>query len=316
MVQVARAGGVTKGIKGVLGSTDLQRLVGYGLQRIRRNPLWLLVLVLLGGGWYAYEVQIARPAMAYMGVPQVFRPGPEGWVRVLRNEAFIAGYSEWLGNALWVTYQVQPRPTKMQSLPRPSRFDTDMRTLRCLTVIACVDHDDYTGTGYDRGHLAPNHVIASRYGKRAQHETFLMTNISPQRPALNRQVWQRLEAIAEDDFARRFGAFWVVTGPIFGEKPQWLPGGIAVPDAFYKILIRPEPGGGAPRVLAFVVPQTVKGTEDLRTFLASIDDIERWTGIDFFHALPDDIEDAIERQVDPAAWEFSAEMARRVPRYR
>ncbi len=312
---MARAGAAARRER----AADLIGLRRRGLRGLLRRALWPLALLCLGGaGGYAYEVQLARPAMVFMGMPEVFRRGPEAWVRVLRNEAFMAGYSEWLGNSLWVSYQVHPRPSRPFNLPRPSRFRADPRTVRCLAVLACIGHDDYSGSGYDRGHLAPNHVIASRYGERAQRETFLMSNISPQRPEFNRQIWQRLEAIAEDDLAQRFGSFWVMTGPIFTEHPQHLPGikRIAVPAAFYKILIRPARPGEAPRALAFVIPQTAAGTDDLRRFLVRIDDIERWTGIDFFQALPDGIEDAVESRIEPAEWGFDAEVARRAPRYR
>jgi endonuclease G len=132
-----------------------------------------------------------------------------------------------------------------------------------------------------------------------------MSNVVPQVPALNRGAWQRLEAV-EDALSSRFGSFWVITGPIYGRHPQYLPGYklIALPSAFYKIFVRQDVAGGAPKVLAFVLPQQVEGTEDLRRFLVSVADVERRTGLDFFHQLPDELESRIESRVDPSSWGF------------
>lgn len=285
---------------------------------VRRYPAILVLLFALAAGYYGYETQIARPAMAFEGVPkhQNWRDGLT--TRIIRNEAFMVGYSEWLGNPLWVTYQIQPRPESFEHLPRPSRFQSDWRSTRCLLVVACIDHDDYTRSGYDRGHLAPNHVIATRYGVQAQHETFLMTNISPQRPDLNRRAWQRLEEIAANHFSQHYSPFWVVTGPIFSDSPEFMPGNkrIAIPDAFYKIFIRPaEDDGAPPQVLAFVMPQDVKGDEDLMMFLTEVRDIEAQTGLNFFHRLDDGVETYIETLIAPEDWRFTPAIATREPRF-
>ena len=137
-----------------------------------------------------------------------------------------------------------------------------------------------------------------------------MSNIVPQAPELNRGPWQRLEA-AEDALSRRLGSFWVITGPIYGRHPRYLPGYklIEVPRAFYKIFVRQGVASGAPKVLAFVLPQQVEGTEDLRRFLVSVADVQRWTGLDFFHQLPDEVESRIESRIDPAGWGFGGNPA-------
>ncbi|WP_248850598.1 DNA/RNA non-specific endonuclease [Thiomicrospira microaerophila] len=286
--------------------------------RLKTKLQILTILVIFGGGWYSYEVYIARPAMAFEGIPKHQDWKMELTTRVIRNEAFMVGYSEIFGNPLWVKYQVLPKPDNIQRLPRPDRFVHDWRSLRCWLHFPCVNHDDYTGTGYDRGHMAPNHVIATRYGQNAQHQTFLMTNITPQRPNLNRRAWQRLEEIAANHFSDNLGAFWVVTGPIFDEKPQFLPGYkmIAIPKAFYKIFIREaEDPNEPPKVLAFIMPQNLNGNEDLSDFLVSVRDIEQQTGLDFFHKLDDAVEAYVETLIDPQSWQFNQRIANQRARY-
>ncbi|HEY9018105.1 DNA/RNA non-specific endonuclease [Thiomicrospira sp.] len=279
------------------------------------------VSALAASVWYAVETQVLRSSMSFEGTPK-HRDFDTDWLdqlttRVFRNDAYMVGYSEKLGNPLWVTYQVLPKPEFSPRLPRPSQFQSDWRSTRCWFVLPCIEHDDYTESGYDRGHLAPNHVIASRYGQEAQIETFLMTNITPQAPNLNRRAWQRLEEIAANHFADRYAPFTVVTGPIFDDKPKHLPGYklIAIPKGFYKIFIRESKNGEPPKVLAFVMPQTALGNEDLSQYLVSVRDIEEQTGLDFMHELDDGVEAYVETLIDPQSWDFNEDIANQSARY-
>lgn len=52
-------------------------------------------------------------------------------------------------------------------------------------------HADYTNTGFDRGHLCPSDDRDSTAEE--NRTTFILTNIVPQAPQLNRQSWLRLE---------------------------------------------------------------------------------------------------------------------------
>lgn len=275
---------------------------------IIRNPRSLLVVILAGGLWFAYESLVARPAMSYMGLPKVESSiGSSGWSHVLRNEGYMLEYSEKLANPLWVTYQVTAQ--RFKSGKRPSGFKADWRS------ISGISHSDYTGSGYDRGHMAPNYVIASRYGKSAQQETFLMTNITPQKPKLNQKSWQRLEEIIGNDFSQWHGNFWVVTGPIFDAHPKTIKNTqVAIPKAFYKILIKPTTPERPAIALAFVFPQNAQANADLMTFVTSVDDIEAQTGIDFFSKLEDDFEEVLEAAKTPEAWRLQ-EVSNRPSRY-
>ncbi|MFC1467798.1 DNA/RNA non-specific endonuclease, partial [Verrucomicrobiota bacterium] len=91
---------------------------------------------------------------------------------LLKNSGYTVGYSDHFELPLWSAYRVFNVP-KLESGKRPSRFTTDTRTK------ARVSHNDYTRSGFDRGHMAPNYAIATRYGRTAQKETFLMSNIIP-----------------------------------------------------------------------------------------------------------------------------------------
>lgn len=262
---------------------------------------WLAV-GLMGGAWYAFEVKIARPQMAWMGEPQPADwKNPFTFTRTLRNHGFMLGYSDLRGNPLWVTYALTTPPTDSERLKRPSRFTADWRSINR------VSHEDYTGGGYDRGHMAPNHAISLEYGREGQLDSFLMTNVTPQKANLNERLWERLEELELDQFAKQFGKVWVVDGPIFDPPNERMHSSwrVEIPDAFYKIIVAPD----SKKVLAFIMPQSVRGDEPLDHYLTSVDSIEKRTGLDFFPDLDDAEENRLEAEIDPTPWRLQ-ELAR------
>ncbi len=213
-------------------------------------------------------------------------------IRVLRNIAYTSGYSEFRKNPLWVGYRYDKNDGRNE-LQRPGGFKMDPRTDSKVKPSA------YTGSGYDRGHLAPNSGIALRFDQKAQIETFLMTNITPQRPKLNRQVWKRIEDL-EASLANSFDTVWIITGPIFGDSRTFLKDKVEIPEKFYKILVNVK--GDYVRTLSFIVPQEVNGREPIEKFFASIDEIEELTGLDFLAPMDDSHEDVLESMVPKALW--------------
>jgi endonuclease G len=227
----------------------------------------------------------------YGGLP-LLRPdlGP---VRVLANLGYVAGYSDALGNPLWAAYRVHD--TEPSAAPeRPDEFSLDLRTA------ARIEPGDYTRSGYDRGHLAPNFAIATRYGAAAQRETFLMSNIIPQKHALNAGLWKQLEQRIANAYPARFGEVWVIAGPVFGPKPEKLRRRVAVPESCYMIIV--DESDGRVRATAFLFPQETPESARLDDFLVSIDELEHRTGLDFLPELPDAAEEALEARRAGRAW--------------
>ncbi|MGZ5013744.1 MAG: DNA/RNA non-specific endonuclease [Methylobacter sp.] len=274
-----------------------------GLFSLSRNyPVLLLIIAGLSLGGYGYEVKIARPALLYQGVPQS-RDARDinTWFRVLRNHGFILGYSDLRGNPLWVEYALTSAEN-VSSLKRPSHFETDWRSVNR------VSHESYKKSGYDRGHMAPNYAMSHLYGREGQADSFLMTNITPQKAKLNQQLWQHLEETEIKHFAKIFGKVWVITGPVFSGTVERLSSDwtVEIPDAFFKIYITEAVPGRPPMALAFLMPQTVNGHETLAQFVTSIDNIEMQTGIDFFVGLDDRIEAQLEAAIEPQPWNLQA----------
>ena len=228
----------------------------------------------------------------YGGAPRV--AGFAHATRVLKNTGYVAGYSEALENPVWVAYRVNDVDVLKSPAPRPERFEVDERTA------ARVSPEAYTRSGYDRGHLAPNYAIVTRYGETAQRETFLMSNIVPQRHALNAGLWKEMEMRIATSYPGRFGEVWVVAGPVFGARPARLSNGTAVPEAFYMIVI--DESAGRVRAQAFLFPQETAAGGKLERFLVSIDDVERRTGLDFVAELEDGAEAMLEAKRAQGVW--------------
>lgn len=227
----------------------------------------------------------------YGGTPRSSRS-----LTTLERSGYTVGYDEDRRNPAWVAYALEGG-ARYESGERPSDFNVDPETA------AQVRHGDYTRSGYDRGHMAPNYAIATRYGDAAQNETFLMSNIIPQTPALNRGPWRMLEeAIAGDGgYAETLEAVWILVGPIFSSRPQTLPNTeIAIPEACFQILL--DEMDGKPRALAVIMPQDLPDGARWDDFLTSVDDIEARTGLDFFPDLSDALEARLEQEVLSAPW--------------
>lgn len=252
--------------------------------------------------WQLYYADSATGRIAagdksiiYGGAPRaVAGPAAAGAVRVLTNRGFVIGYSDALGDPLWAAYRVPDLPSIPVPPARPEKFEVDRRTA------ARVAPDVYSGSGYDRGHLAPNYAIATRHGKAAQRETFLMSNIAPQRHALNAGLWKELEVKIATSYPARYGEVWVITGPVFGVNPPRLRGGVAVPEAFFLIII--DENEGRLRTLAFLVPQEVPAEADPARYLTTIEEIQRRTGLDFLSELDDESERQVESQRAGRVW--------------
>ncbi len=159
----------------------------------------------------------------------------------------------------------------------------------------------YERSGYDRGHLAPNYAMETRYGPEIQKLTFRMTNIAPQSPALNRGVWRDVEHRIADLWTARYGELWVVVGCISNPRKETLSGtAIDVPDRFYQLIVAQE--GLDVRVQAVLFEQTVKAGAWAARHLITVDELEALTGLDFLPELPRFIQDPLEAELPTRLW--------------
>jgi endonuclease G len=144
---------------------------------------------------------------------------------------------------------------------------------------------DYKGAhaelGTDRGHQVP---LASFAGTEEWHSTNYLSNITPQKSALNQGPWKNLEE-AERNMARQDKAVYVMSGPIFGDSDISLPGAdepTELPEAYWKIIsVETETGL---KTASFLMPQAAGRKDDFCSFIAPLTTISEATGLTFFHA--------------------------------
>jgi DNA/RNA endonuclease G (NUC1) len=173
------------------------------------------------------------------------------------------------------------------------------------------DDDSYKNSGYSRGHLCMK-SHAWRMGADANWNTHTVLNACPQIQCMNAGVWLNLENIT-GRWADSFGVVWIICGPvIYGRAPsQWIGDGnevqAAIPDAFYKIVVKENASSGALDVLAFLFPmEGVDGysssSGELPPYLTSVDTIEALTSLNFQSSLDDTIEDPLEAVIHTEIW--------------
>lgn len=207
--------------------------------------------------------------------------------QMIYRKGYWVAWSPSLRVPLWSAYAVPVKKISEHAGARPNGFKYDRLAKHSSR------HEDYTGSHYDRGHMAPNSVIATRYGREAQLETFYMSNIAPQKPDLNRNAWKNLEQIVADDLSELGETLWVITGIVPGDSSSRLPkGGVHIPKGFYKIIasVRDQ----KLYVLALYMPQETRKSKHPRYCFRSVDEIERMTGLDFFTGLSMERQQALE----------------------
>jgi endonuclease G len=159
-----------------------------------------------------------------------------------------------------------------------------------------------------RGHMCPKDT-AERISERAAYNTHTVLNAVPQLQWQNNGIWKTLEQLC-NDWADKYERIWVITGPgFFGKSPaMWLgqdgENKAAIPDAFFKIVIRETDTYEQVETLAFLIPNILpKSNRNLNNFLTSVDRIEDLTGLDFLTVLDDKIEErAEEKQPESLDW--------------
>ena len=250
-------------------------------------------------GWTGRDVTTPAVPFDEPGLPRP-RPGGRapGDIKILERTGYTAGYSPALRHPAWVAYKTFPYdiPRTPPEI-RPKGFLQDKEAPRSPKT------SEYVRSGYDRGHMAPNRAIAVRYGKAAQEETFLLSNICPQRASLNRGAWYEMEyRLSEVWPFLHGGTNWIVVGAVSGKgKKQPPKGKIEVPDAFYQVVLS-KGGDGRLRAMAVLMPQTLSLHAYARSCLVSVRELEELTGLDFFSGLPDDTQEALESETPSRLW--------------
>ncbi len=205
-------------------------------------------------------------------------------------------YRESYEQAEWSAYSL----SKEQLVKNTKRTDDFREDPEIKTGSATLA--DYRGSGFDRGHLTPAADMA--FSKEAMSETFYMSNMSPQSGPFNRGIWRLLEEQVRV-WAEKFGAVYVVSGPILDKKASELKkigkSNVSVPERYYKVILVPTSAGGV-LTIGFVLPNDECKGKKFWDFATSVASVEKETDLDFFSLLDDSIEKKAESSFDVSLW--------------
>ena len=265
----------------------------------KKLPYWLYILIIivtiLGSdelksfiGLKTDQEKIERPFvntdMGQLEIPSMPN-GKQG--QVIQRTGYTLAYDKKTKTPQWVAWELTKEETKGNH-ERTDKFlpDPNVEGAKVVTT-------DYTGSGYDRGHMAPAGDM--KWSKKAMEESFYMSNICPQIHHLNTGDWNELEANTRK-WARRYGSVYVTCGPIYNgsRRTQYIgKNRVKVPDAFFKVILIQSPKKTC--ALGFFF-ENEAGQRPLNEYLVSVDYLEQTTGIDFFPALPDELENVLEAE--------------------
>ncbi len=221
-----------------------------------------------------------------------FYPAISSNDQLVKHCAFSLSYSEEHEQAKWVAYLLSSPMCNNKGEERSNNFRADKSVLT-----GSAKPEEYKNSGYDRGHLCPAGDMG--WSEQSMSESFYMSNMSPQVPAFNRGIWKRLETQVRN-WAIQNEEIYIVTGGVLNENLQKLGAScISIPNYYYKIILDyKEPNLKA---IAFVMANQ-GSKESFYECAVSIDSVERLTGLDFFPALPDSLEDHLEKNTSPTGW--------------
>lgn len=240
---------------------------------------------------------IAQPAVSAQERCKEFLayglPNDQG--RLLCRTGFALSHDDAKKSPRWVAQ----RMTSERLIPKVARSDRFIPDPD-LPKGQRAELDDYRGSGYDRGHMAP--AADMRWSKEAMQESFYLSNMAPQvGPGMNRGIWSDIESAIRRWVASR-GELFIYTGPIFEKETSNKTIGqnqVAVPTHFYKVVFDPI----RVETIAFVVPNAPHASRRIDEFITSVRDIESRSGLDFLNRIQPSVQALIEEAVAPALWQ-------------
>ena len=203
--------------------------------------------------------------------------------QILFNRHYAIGYSYYFRQAKWALEIVDPDKTNVE---RTDNFRSDYRVPQMFRA----DLADYKNSGYDRGHLVAS--ANQREVEIQNSETFLLSNMSPQHPDLNRKIWKDLEeAVRELNDKQSIYETYVLSGPIFDFNKIVVTIGsedsngvtLPVPHAYFKSILT-ENERGALHMWSFLIPNQAS-KKPLEEFRVPTTRVERYSGLCLWERL-------------------------------
>ena len=211
--------------------------------------------------------------------------------QIINREGYALGFSQQHKQPLWVTYRLTKDEVESKSVRRMGTFKTD------FDVIGSAMSSDYSNSGYDRGHMAP--AADMQWSTNAMVESFLMSNMCPQYPSLNRHTWAYLEAEVRK-YAQNEDSIYVVSGPIFTNQCLSTIGAsrVVIPDAFYKAIYDETP---PEKMIAFVMLNT-NLNHNIYLYATNVAYVESLASLNFFSSIDTNKQSILKQQCNTNDW--------------
>jgi len=197
--------------------------------------------------------------------------------QIMFNRHYIIGYSYYFRQAKWALEIVDP---DKEDIERADNFRPDYRVPEMFRA----DLEDFARSGYDRGHLVAS---ANQQETLLQNsETFLLSNMSPQKPNFNRKIWKKLEAaVRKLDAKKQIYETYVICGPIFffGKKVSTIGAEddnevtLPIPHAYFKSILT-ENNKGRLHMWSFIIPNK-SSSKPLEDFQVTTKEVEKKSGL-------------------------------------
>ena len=210
----------------------------------------------------------------------------------------------------WSCYQMHPGNSSSKTDRKPYNEGGEFSEYPNDPDLSSKYHftsDPYRFSGYDHGHIIASADRAYSFNKRANTQTFYMTNMQPQINGFNAKVWANMEAQVRRWNNNSFrDTLYVVKGGTIDRWDQIITtigsgqNKIPVPKYFFMALLCKKKTNntnsttGGYRALGFWIQHKSNVSSDLSPYVVNIDELERLTGIDFFCNLPDQYEQIVE----------------------
>ena len=187
------------------------------------------------------------------------------------REAYLVAYDPLAKIPVYVAYTLEPSKA-LGCFPRTNAFVADQ------SVQGGARPDDYAGTGYDKGHAAPDGDLS--WSEQVEYESFLMTNMYPQHGSLNRGIWKLLETSIRGWVVQLNQPFTIFVGSYYGANDEKIGNGVVVPHGYYKIVIN----NTTKEVAGWQFPHTkpyINLGNDLTKFRVPITQIQELAGVKY-----------------------------------
>lgn len=237
----------------------------------RMKTIVIFLLTLVSSNVYAWDQRTPLPeASCKIHSPYGFGQSSKTTQNICR-EGYYVSYDAANKIPVYVAWTLEPK-NALGCVARTNAFVADQSIKEGATPT------DYVGTGYDKGHAAPDGDMS--YNQQVEYESFLMTNMYPQAGSLNRGIWKLLETSVRGWAVQNDHLYTVYVGAIYDNNDKTIGKGVRVPHAYYKIVIDDISKEAAGWMFPHVAPYPNLGN-DLTKFRTPIKQIQQEAGVKF-----------------------------------